>query len=59
MGWVGDHDDALAASEDAQEVHNSADYLDDEDDYMPDGLVFSDDEDFLIDVDLVSEDERL
>jgi hypothetical protein len=30
-----------------------------DDDYIPDGLVFSDDDDFLIDVDSESEDERL
>jgi len=30
-----------------------------DDDYIPDGLVFSDDDDFLVDVDLESEDERL
>ena len=30
-----------------------------DDNYIPDGLVFSDDDDFLVDVDLESEDERL
>ena len=30
-----------------------------DDDYIPDGLVFSDDDDFLVDVDLEPEDERL
>ena len=52
---VGDDNDASVASEDAQEVHDS----NDKDDYMPNGLVFLDDEDFLIDVDLDSEDKRL
>ena len=35
------------------------DYVDEDDDYILGGLIFSDDEDFLVDVDLESEDERL
>jgi len=35
------------------------DYVDEDDDYILGGLIFSDDEDFLVDVDSESEDERL
>jgi len=43
------------------EKDDEDDEKDDEkdDDYIPDGLVISDDDDFLVDVDLESEDERL
>ena len=35
------------------------DYVDEDDDYILGGLIFSDDEDFLVDVDSESEDEHL
>ena len=43
----------------AKKSHLSSKGTDDDDDFIADGLIFSDDEDFLIDVDSESEDERL
>jgi hypothetical protein len=52
-------DDGKYASDHSDTLDDLCASLDDDKDYMPNGLVFSDDEDFLIDINYESEDEQL
>jgi hypothetical protein len=52
-------DDGKYASDHSDTVDELCAALEDDEDYKPSGLVFLDDEDFLIDIDYESEDKRL
>ncbi len=52
-------DDGKYASDHSDALDDLCAFLDDDEDYKPNGLVFSDDDDFLIDIDYDLEDELL
>ncbi len=52
-------DDGKYATDHSDALDELCASLDNDEDYKPNGLVFSDDDDFLIDIDYDSEDERL
>jgi hypothetical protein len=52
-------DDGKYASDHSDTINNLCAASEDDEDYKPSGLVFLDDEDFLIDIDYESEDEQL
>ncbi len=52
-------DDGKYASDHSNALDDLCAYLDNDEDYKPNGLVFSDDDNFLIDIDYDLEDEQL